>query len=68
MVNSKRLKQKIRDSGYRVDYVAKVCGLSYYGFLQKMSGKHEFKASEIKAVAKLLRLTDQEIREIFFND
>ena len=68
MVNSKRLKQRIRESGYRVDFVAKACGLSYYGFQQKMSGKYEFKASEIKAVARLLDLTDQEIREIFFND
>ena len=66
MMDSKLLRDVLRDSGYRLVYVAGACGLTYAGFLKKLNNETEFKASEIMALRRLLQLTDAEINAIFF--
>ncbi len=66
MTNTNLLREKIRASGYRLNFVAEKIGLTYAGLLKKINNETEFKASEIVALKKLLDLTDEEANEIFF--
>lgn len=65
LTNTEKLEQKIKDSGYRIEYVAEKCGLSSQGLLKKRNNETEFKASEILILKTLLNLTDEETNEIF---
>lgn len=66
MTNTELLKEKLRESGYKLLHVAAACGLTYAGFLKKINNETEFKASEIVALKKALRLTNSERDAIFF--
>lgn len=66
MINVDELKKAIDDSGYKLTFIAKKLGLSYQGFLNKMQGKYEFTASEIKILCDLLHLTEEKRKKIFF--
>lgn len=66
MVNTKMLRDKINDSGYKLQFVAEKCGLTYFGFMKKVNNETEFKASEIMILKVLLNLTDKEVNQIFF--
>lgn len=66
MINVDELKKAIDDSGYKLTFIAKKLNLSYQGFLNKMQGKYEFTASEIKILCDLLHLTDEKRKVIFF--
>lgn len=66
MINEEKLRKKIDASGYKMKFIAAKLGISYFGFLNKVHGKYEFTASEIKKLQELLNLTDAEVKEIFF--
>lgn len=66
MTNTKLLRDKIEKSGYRIGFVAKQIGLTYQGFLKKVSNKTEFKANEIQGLCVLLNLSSAEKEAIFF--
>lgn len=68
MTKTKLLRQKIDDSGYKIAFVAKQCGLTYQGFLKKLNNETEFKVSETMVLKELLHLTDEEWEEIFFKN
>lgn len=66
MTNSKMLRDKIRDSGYRISFIASKLGISYQAFLNKINNESEFKAREILILFDLLSLTTEERDSIFF--
>lgn len=66
MVSTKMLRDKINDAGYKLQFVAEKCGLTYFGFMKKVNNETEFKASEIMILKVLLNLTDKEVNQIFF--
>ena len=66
MINTTLLRQKIDESGYKLTYLAEKCGLTYYGLMKKVNNETEFKASEIKVLKELLKLTNEEANKIFF--
>ena len=66
MVDVVALRQKIDESGYKLQYIAKQCGLTYQGFLPKLNGEREFTVSESWTIKELLQLTDEEWKAIFF--
>lgn len=68
MTNTALLAEKIRQSGYKLQYVAEQCGLTYQGLLPKLKGERDFKQTEITALRDLLKLTDAESNAIFFAD
>jgi len=61
------LRKKIDDSGYKLQYIAEKCGLTYQGFLPKLKGERQFVASEIAVLTRLLNLTPEEQQLIFFD-
>ena len=66
MTNTKLLRRKIDESGYKLRYIAKQLGISYQGLMYKINNESEFKASEIQMLKNLLKLTDAEVQMIFF--
>lgn len=67
MTNTALLEDRIRASGLKKSYIAKVLGLTRYGLALKIQGATEFKASEITALSELLGIDDwQERDRIFF--
>ena len=47
MTDTKLLKEKIDNSGYRFNWIAKNLNLTPYGLRKKVNGETEFKATEI---------------------
>lgn len=66
-MNTDELKKRIRASGLKIRYLAEQLGISHEAMYNKVKGKSEFKASEMAALAKLLKLSDKDIPLIFFN-
>ena len=66
MTNSALLRDKIKESGYKLQYLANSCGLSYQGFIRKVDNKSYFNAHEIVILRKILKLSPDEIELIFF--
>lgn len=62
------LNQKIKESGKTITHIANAVGITREAFYQKMSGKFDFKLSEVNALVDDLRLTREERDEIFFNE
>lgn len=67
MTDSEKLKAKIRDSGYKIRFLAEQLGISYQALYNKVDNKTQFLASEIMRFSDLLNLTPEERDDIFFN-
>lgn len=67
MTNTEKLKQRIRDSGYKLGYIAEKVGLSRYGLYLKINNNNGFTINEVTALCDLLGIdTLEEKEEIFF--
>ena len=67
MTNTQLLEEKIRQSGYKKSYIAKVIGLkSAFGLAKKIRNENEFKAGEINALCNLLKIESLEEKELIF--
>ena len=66
MTDEKRLREKIQESGYKITFIAKKLGITYQGFLKKLTNESEFKASEIQSLCSLLSIDLREKESIFF--
>ena len=66
MIDTELLKKTIEKSGISFKFIAEKIGISREGLYKKTRGDTEFKASEILALQKFLRLTDKETDMIFF--
>jgi transcriptional regulator with XRE-family HTH domain len=66
MTNTAKLKAKIAELGLLQEAVAMQLGMTSATFNYKLNNKTEFKASEIKKLAKILHLTVEEVFDIFF--
>lgn len=67
MVKLDVLKTRIRTSGLKTQSVAEKLGISRASLWKKLSGRVEFKASEIAGLSKVLDLTNEERDYIFFS-
>lgn len=67
MTNTEMLKDRIKESGYKLYHVAQLLGLSSYSFAKKVRNESEFKANEIAKLCGILKInTSDEINAIFF--
>ena len=66
MTDTKKLRDKLEMSGYKLRFVASKMGISYQAFLKKINNETEFKASEIHILSILLSLSEEEKQSIFF--
>ncbi len=66
MTNRKKLSDEIIDSGMTITAIAKKIGITREEFYKKLNNETEFKALEISALQKILRLSNRKRDEIFF--
>lgn len=66
MTNTELLRKRIDEAGYKLQFVAEQCGLTYQGFMNKVNNKSEFTATEINKLRTLLRLSPEDVERIFF--
>ena len=66
MVNTELLREKIDSSGVKITHLAKEMGITYMALTNKMNKKVDFKCEEAGAIKRTLRLTDEEVKDIFF--
>lgn len=66
MTNKPLLEEYIKKSGYKKKHLVKALGLSRYGFALKCDNRAEFKASEIDALCRLLKIGLKDRMAIFF--
>lgn len=67
MTDTKLLRLKIAESGYKMKFLASKLGITYQGFLNKVDNKREFTASEIALLSEILNLTKKERDDIFLH-
>jgi hypothetical protein len=66
MTNTSLLEKYIEKSGYKKSFIAEQINLTAWGFMLKVNNKSEFKASEIDALCKLLKISNKDRMAIFF--
>lgn len=66
LTDTERLRDVIKVSGFKLQYLARQLGLSPYGFTLKLENKNEFKPSEILKLCEILNITDLELKESIF--
>ena len=67
-MNLEQLNERIKLSQIPISAIAENLGLSRQSLYNKMTGKREFKTSEVTKLCDILRLTDEEKGLIFFAD
>lgn len=68
MINTQLLDEKIESSGLYLKFIIEKLGLSRNGFDKKRKGKTPFRTAEIYVLGDLLKLSEDDKREIFFAD
>jgi len=66
MTNTKLLKEAIKESGYKLKFIAEELGMTYAGLKLKIDNKNEFKVSEVDKLSKLLKMNTKLTGQIFF--
>ena len=66
MTNTELLDQKIAESGKKIGFLAKKCGLSLGGFYNCRTNKAEWKASQIDILCDELHITSLTERHAIF--
>ena len=67
MSDSVKLSEAIKSRGVKKVFVAQQIGVSVSTLWRKMKGTSDFTLSEIQTIAAALKLSDKEIRDIFFS-
>ena len=66
VTDTERLKERIKKSGLKMNYIAEQIGITREGLYNKINGKNDFKATEIAKLQDLLGLSLTEKEKIFF--
>lgn len=64
-MNNEQIKNKIKEKGYKLKFVAEKLNLTPYGLSLKLDGKNDFKWSEVVKISNILNLDEKEKKEIF---
>ena len=62
-----KLNNYIRDRHYPINALSDDLNITRQSMYMKLTGERDFKASEMVILAKVLRMTNDEILDIFFN-
>ena len=67
MTNTVMLRERISESGLKLQYIAEKLGISRYALSMKLDNRREFKTSEVATLCELLGICClEEKEEIFF--
>ena len=67
MTNRELLETKVKESGYRIDFICGRLGITNQAWLNKLKNLSEFKQSEIVKITEILNLSQDDINRIFFS-
>ena len=67
MTDTEKLREVIKSRGVSFAFIAEKIGMSRQGFAKKIDENSDFKAYQMFIIKDLLRLTDEEARDIFFS-
>lgn len=68
MTNTALLEQRIQKSGLKKSFIAKTLNIGPRTLANKIANRCEFKISEMKALCKLLGITDPAEKDAIFFD
>ena len=66
MVNTEKLNDLFKDTGFRKDYIASRLGMTRQNLSLKINNKAPFSAGEMKAMKNIFSISDKTFMEIFF--
>lgn len=66
MTATKRLKAQMQLKGYTQTDCAKILGISYQAYNNKLNNKSQFKVDEIVALCKFLGIPKSKLNDYFF--
>ena len=67
MTDTEALKDLVKKSGLKYSHIASQLGITRFALQKKIENKTEFKASEIVALAEILKMTAGERNNIFLS-
>ena len=65
-MNTRELRKRIKESGLKLEAIARRMGINRVSLWNKIQGRTEFKASEIKSLCQILNLSAEQRDYIFF--
>ncbi len=69
MVNTLYLEQKIKESGKKKEFIARICGITRQSLMSKCKNKSQFTVDQVAAICRELNITSLEEKDyIFFNN
>lgn len=66
MTNTALLRQRIKDSGLKLQYIADYIGISRVSLTMKIENVSEFRQTEIKKLCEILRIETAEEKTLIF--
>ena len=66
MTKTDKLQGKMREKGYTIKSLSARIGLSPTGLFNKIHNKKEFFISEVQVIGDALKLSNDELQDIFF--
>jgi transcriptional regulator with XRE-family HTH domain len=66
VTNTLRLRERIKDSGLKYQYIADKMGLSRFGLMKKIENETEFKTSEVEKLCEILSIDSLDERMAIF--
>lgn len=66
MVNTKKLREYIKERGIKLNWLAGQLNLSPYGFTLKIENRNDFRLSEVAQLCKVLKIDDLKLKEELF--
>lgn len=66
MTDTEKLNHYIQETGLKKNHIAKILGIRPATLARKIANAQDFTGTEIKALCKLLGITDLEVKESIF--
>lgn len=67
MTDTVKLREVIKSRGVSFAFIARKIGMTRQGLMKKLDENSDFKAYQMFIIKDLLRLTDEEAKDIFFS-
>lgn len=67
-MNRNKLLGKIKENGFTIETVAHLTGMSLSTLSRKLNGHVEFTRDEINAISDALKMSNEDLLDIFFNE
>ena len=67
-MNHQKLRAKLVENGLNAEQLAEMIGVAASTLRNKLAGRNEFTQREISSIARFLKISREEILDIFFDE